>query len=382
LEAKITEADGRPAGFDYLRLVLAAGVILTHSVVIDFDPWALSEVSRLMPMVRLPFGYIVPMFFALSGFLVAGSLQRSRSLPGFLGLRGLRIAPALAMEVTLSALILGPIFTTLSLRDYFADRQFWTYFLNMVGDIHYVLPGVFRDHPWVFVNSQLWTVPIELDCYAALAGLALIGVARRRWLLLGVLVILQTAMVVRMMMHPGATEFTLYRPSSVIACFLYGILLYSWRDRVPWSWALFAGSTAAMLLLLAAPWGECLFGLPAAYMAVFLGAANPARNKIALSGDYSYGLYLYGFPIQQAVYGLGGWAHRWDVNFLIAFPLALLFAVISWRLVEKPALSLRGLLSRPASASDPAIGADRRGLSRLIPRLSGKPRERRPQLEG
>jgi peptidoglycan/LPS O-acetylase OafA/YrhL len=379
LEAKIAAADGRPSGFDYLRLVLATGVILTHSFAINLDPAALNEQVRLMPVLRVPIGYIVPMFFALSGFLVGGSLQRSRSLLGFLGLRGLRIVPALAMEVTLSALILGSIFTTLPLRDYFADRQFWTYFLNMAGDIHYFLPGVFRDHPWVSVNAQLWTVPIELYCYAALAGLALIGVARRPKLMMGAVLLLQIVMLARTFIWPAAPASGFYHSSSVIACFLYGVLLYGFRDRVPWSWPLFVLSTAAMIVLLTMPWGECLFGLPAAYMAVFLGAANPKRSKIALSGDYSYGLYLYGFPIQQAVYGLGRWTHSWEVNFLVSFPAALVFAVISWRLVEKPALSLRGLFSRAPPSIEPPVGAESGRLSRWISRLPGRPRERQPQ---
>jgi hypothetical protein len=74
-------------------------------------------------------------------------MERSKTLFAFIGLRVLRIAPALCAEVFLSALILGPILTTHSLTDYFSSNDFRLYFLNILGDIHYLLPGVFREQP-------------------------------------------------------------------------------------------------------------------------------------------------------------------------------------------------------------------------------------------
>lgn len=352
LETKIAAAKGRPLGFDYLRLALALGVILVHSVGINYNWKTLA--AEITPVQRMPWGYIVPMFFALSGFLVAGSLERSKSLPGFLGLRGLRIVPALAMEITLSALILGPLFTTFSLSDYFSHPDFRKYFLNVVGLIQLFLPGVFANHPWPFMNSQLWTVPIELDCYLVLAVLALVRVTRHKWLLLAAVALLQLAVSVHSAISPPVGTWGVYHSRSLVMCFLWGLALYHFRDKAPWSLPLFLASTAAMLVLLAMPWGEYMFALPAAYMAAYLGVTNPPRNKVLLSGDYSYGLYLYGFPIQQAVYAFGPWTHSWYANFLLTVPLAAVFAVFSWRCVERPALSLRKLFSRRPSAPGPA----------------------------
>jgi peptidoglycan/LPS O-acetylase OafA/YrhL len=123
---------------------------------------------------------ILPMFFALSGFLVAGSLERCRTLVGFLSMRALRILPALAMEIVLSALVLGPLVTDLPTAAYFGDPEFARYFLNIIGDIHYHLPGVFVTNPLASVNQQLWTIPFELECYVALAVLASLGLHRQR----------------------------------------------------------------------------------------------------------------------------------------------------------------------------------------------------------
>src|SRR5260370_18233609 len=140
LASRLAETKNRPSGFDYIRLILALGVIWSHSRLLT-DDW------QILPFFSFMFGLFValllPMFFALSGFLVAGSLERSNTLITFLGLRVFRIMPALTVEVLLSALVLGPLLTTASLENYFLSTIFRLYFLNIVGDIHYYLPDVF-----------------------------------------------------------------------------------------------------------------------------------------------------------------------------------------------------------------------------------------------
>lgn len=98
-------AAGRTTGFDYMRLVLATAVLCTHSIDVSYGVKFTIEFANgpIRPLIAL----LLPMFFALSGFLVAGSLERCRSLVSFMGLRVIRLAPALAFETVLAALILG-----------------------------------------------------------------------------------------------------------------------------------------------------------------------------------------------------------------------------------------------------------------------------------
>lgn len=84
-----------------------------------------------------------------------------------------------------------------------------------------------------------------------------------------------------------------------------------------------------------------LAALPAAYITVYLGAFNPGNAIIRRGADYSYGLYLYGFPIQQMLCALLPEWREWYWNFLLSLPLCLLFAMASWRLVEQPILARR-----------------------------------------
>ena len=114
------KAEGLTTGFDYLRLGLSVAVLVWHSILLTAGPAAYSGLwsgpFRFIPAA------ILPMFFALSGFLVTGSLMRT-NIHHFLALRAIRLVPALAVEVTLSALILGVAFTTMPLREYFTSRN-------------------------------------------------------------------------------------------------------------------------------------------------------------------------------------------------------------------------------------------------------------------
>lgn len=144
---------GIAPGFDLLRICLAIGVVAWHT-----DAVVTGATSEMYWFVWLPGYAILAAFFGLSGFLIAASGLRL-TLKNFLINRGLRIIPALAVEVILCMLLLGPLFTQLSIKDYLSNPRTWFYTTNIVGLIHFQLPGVFYNHPTNIVNNSLWTVP-------------------------------------------------------------------------------------------------------------------------------------------------------------------------------------------------------------------------------
>ncbi|MGY3692733.1 peptidoglycan/LPS O-acetylase OafA/YrhL [Bradyrhizobium sp. USDA 3240] len=329
----------RPAGFDYMRIALAVSIICLHSLNVTLG---LGRALEILGSFRILIAMILALFFALSGFLVTASLQRCRSLISFLGLRVLRIGPALAVETTLSAVIIGSVFTELPLAQYVADPKFHAYFLNMVGDIHYELPGVFLHNPMPdVVNAQLWTVPYELWCYVILALLAVTTICFNRVTYLVFLVIVQVALVSYDVYRWEEVPIQL-RPHLLVFCFLAGVGFYLWRDKVPFNRTAFLVALLLCAAGMATGRGDALAPVPAAYAACYLGLMNPRRSWIVSSGDYSYGLYLYGFVIQQCVAAFGPPVQHWYLNILISLPLAFGVAVASWHLVEKHALGLRG----------------------------------------
>jgi peptidoglycan/LPS O-acetylase OafA/YrhL len=344
----LQEAEGRPSGFDYLRLGLAIAVFVVHISGTTYGTKGAAAAwgGALEPFVRA----ILPMFFALSGFLVAGSMERCATLVKFLGLRAIRIYPALAVEVLLSALIIGPLVTTISLQAYFTDPMFWRYVLNVTGHISFFLPGVFADNPIPdYVNRQLWTVPYELDCYIVLGALIAIGAKRHRILLPIGTALLLAAYAVPMLIRRGMLYETNEALSGqlLVVTFLIGVCLYAYRERVPFNRWLFIGMAALSILCLSKLFngGFYLATLPVAYVTAYLGLLNPPRVGIIRSADYSYGIFLYGYVVQQLVMSLP-FAREWYWNLFICLPLTILVAALSWHFVEKPAAGLKLQVNR------------------------------------
>jgi peptidoglycan/LPS O-acetylase OafA/YrhL len=349
LAEKFKLAHGRPSGFDYMRIALAISVIAMHGALTtagqqaDFALWT----TPLRPFLRA----IVPMFFTLSGFLVAGSLERCQTLLAFIGLRAIRIYPALIVEVLLSAFLIGACITSSPPKAYFHGAEFRDYLFNAIGDIHYYLPGVFEDNPFPrIVNAQLWTVPYELGCYVTLAALALVGIKRRPILAPAATVGMAFGyFALRLLKHHGEYPFILggVPGALLIVAFLAGLSLYLYRDRVPCDRRLFLGAAGgALLCLWIVPAGEALGVLLLGYVTIWLGLLNTRRLWFIRSADFSYGVYLYGFVIQQLFSYLFPALRFWWASILVCVPCALIVAAVSWSLVEKPALRLKGPLMK------------------------------------
>jgi peptidoglycan/LPS O-acetylase OafA/YrhL len=339
IQNQLDFVQNRPSGFDYLRLILAISVIAVHSVMVcsgQFPFWT--------GPLRPPVCFILPSFFALSGFLVTGSLERN-TIPAFLTLRALRIFPALAVEVLISALIIGPLLTTVTWPEYFSSEKFFRYFLNIVGRIHYELPGVFGDIPISnFVNVQLWTVPYELECYIAITILALLGIARRPIWLFSITVggvLLLTAR--RYFYSPW--ELDRHPPGDLLVIsFLLGASLYAMRRYIPYSLPLLLISVLAGWVLLMNV--NCFFfaALPVSYITIFLGLQNPPKTLLIRGADYSYGIYLYGFTLQQSISELFPAYRIWYINVLGSLAAAGVCAYLSWTLVESKVVNKRKLV--------------------------------------
>lgn len=339
-------ANGRPSGFDYMRLSLSLMVMLAHTANISYGPDYMNELWQ-NPLARAILTSILPMFFTLSGFLVAGSMERSRTVVKFMSLRFIRIYPALAVDIIFTALVIGPLVTTLSVGAYFSDPEFFSYLKNITGhDIVFTLPGVFENAKSPYVNLQLWTIPFELACYVILGVLMVASVrGRYRWImLLGTLAYFAAALYLTGV-NSGWTFADWDGPvagRTLVLSFLLGVNFYLWREEIPAG----PGITLAVAIITGVAWVVGPFDriagvFPAALLTVYLGIANPRRIGVLKSADLSYGIFLYHFAIIQAVvhFSGGSLAFHWTV--LISTPIVVGFAALSWNLVEKPALSLR-----------------------------------------
>jgi len=365
-------------GFHFLRHALSIGIVLFHCRQLIYwqhsadllaatgitDPVAAAAAAQNGPvhftleeMLRPAFHAMLGMFFGLSGFLIAGSALRTATIGKFFANRALRLFPALAAETLLSAFILGPWVTVFPLALYFSDHQFFRYFGNMVGWIYYYLPGVFLNNPLPkTVNGQLWTLPLELYCYIMMLGFLTIGIIRRPRLVLAIGIVSIIAMQALYLFDP-----VLYNPKSqnffapwyIVAIFWIGVIFFLNAELVPLKMSIFSGCAAFYWLTLFFHVATPFSGIFLTYCTVYIGFKRfPWWDRLVKS-DYSYGLFLYHFPILQTyIYWLSPYwknvplVDQLGMLVVLGVPTTIAFAALSWRFIEKPALSLRKVFAK------------------------------------
>ena len=357
-------SSGQTNNFDFLRLLGALLVIVGHSQTI-----AGQSQTIFLNLSLSSFGVVI--FFSLSGYLVMESWLRSRSIPGFLRNRCLRILPGLLVVVALSVLLVGPLVTTLTLAEYFRTESTWTYFANVAFHIRYDLPGVFLSNPFpIAVNGSLWTLPVEVAAYLCLLLLAILASRRLELALLLGIVLLTAANVFTSDQRPArfvwyATDW--YEGSAVLIYFAVGAFLriVSAGVSIPWTLAAFVGAWLSSRHLPTHLSVALTPPLLACAVVGFGRMASPGLRELRRWGDPSYGMYLVGFPASQLVVAASVSAHRApDVLQVVAVSsvVSILYGYASWHLVERPCLRLkqparlgaRALSSVPATEFDSA----------------------------
>lgn len=338
----------RGNNFDALRLAAAFAVIVSHSFEIVGGPPE-SEPLRILTNGDSSLGRVAVMtFFVLSGFLLTRSYLSGPSLAAFAWKRALRIGPALAAVVLLSVFVIGLVATNLSPSDYFQSQETWRYLANLVFYTGFAsLPGVFADAPIAgVVNGPLWTLKIEVLCYATLAAAGATRLLRPGAVAVMVVLFYVTSALLSEGGHDGAVYY-LDQYADLARSFFAGALYALLAARIPLTPPLAALALAG--LAIATPLGLLseVFPLLGGYLVFWIGFARLGAVRLAgRHGDFSYGLYLWGWPAQQIVETALAPSH-WTVNVLLATPLALGAAILSWRLVEKPALALKAKTGQP-----------------------------------
>jgi len=329
-------------------MIAATMVVLSHSYALLGR--AGDEPLVAMSRASVDAGTIgVITFFGISGFLIAQSLERTPSLVRYASARVLRILPGLYLAKLFCVVAVGWTVTTLPSAAYWTDAGTWSFLFGtpFLG-LRDRLPGVFATLPYpLAVNGSLWTIPVEIWCYAAAAVIAVVGFGRSA--------MLYTALfVAAILVHVGFPDTTRdLMPSAgygkipeLIASFFFGAWLHVCRRLIPVS--LPAAGIVALLVMVASriPWiaPACyFFGIP--YIAL-VAAYHPRLQwrRYLEFGDYSYGTYVLAFPIQQLlIWRLA--PLQPPMLFVLTMAVTLPLAMLSWHFVEAPALALKSTLA-------------------------------------
>lgn len=333
----------RTNNFDALRLVAAVSVIFSHSFLLA-EGRQDNEPLMLLTGGQSIFGIVgVFVFFVISGFLVTQSFEQTASPLRFLAKRGLRIYPGLAACILLCALVLGPLATTLPLKTYFASGGFYDFLLsNLVLNVeHNGLPGVrFTGFDLgTIVDGPLWSLPCEIVMYLMVLVLGSLRLLRL-WLLAPLLLV---GLVCLWRDTAAWPDFNFIGTVGwLLAFFVAGMILYKLRAHRIFDGRLALLALAGLAASVPLHVFLLLFPLFGAYLVIYVALDRrfPVL-RAARFGDLSYGLYIYGWPVQQALlYASGGRLPWWQL-FPLALAIAAALAFVSWHLVEQPALRLK-----------------------------------------
>lgn len=321
-----------PNNFHLLRLLAALAVIYGHSYLITGAPGG----DLFLTLVGFKFigGVAVDIFFVISGFLIAASLERS-TVKRYLWSRCLRILPGLVVAVSLCTLVLGPLLT--SDPDYWRSPGTWRYLANnaLLIQTEYNLPGVFGSLPDHGVNGSLWSLPVEFRLYIILLFTSLLGLLRTRYFSGFALLCIAAGLY----LTPRVPWFQAYANwVDASAFFLGGTYFWVYRSQVCLSRWYVAGLLALCLMTHGTEGFRVAYYITLLYLVFYVGFAVtlPRIRK----NDISYGVYLYGWPVQQCV--ALAWPGKGALfNTVAACLVTMAIAYGSWRLVEYPLLRLK-----------------------------------------
>lgn len=324
-----------------IRLMAAIVVIYGHS----FPLTGLGSPGYLSNGIQT---IAVKIFFIISGMLITESWVRDPNILRYAQRRLLRIIPGLLIICVLTAFVVGPLLSDLSFKEYYGRSETYQYLWNIVFYPVYELPGVFLSNIYpVAVNGSLWTLPVEMAMYMVVPLVMLFGKFTKAAIFVFAVGSLAISIIV------------LRCPEPLAAYVVYGTNLWSAADIVPYFFAgmaitvfdlkKHANLQISFIIFIIAPFFAfnsavaevaLLIVLPFVVMS-FAYAVKPRFSFVDRLGDISYGVYLYGFLVQQIVVEYLELGRTPAVNTLLTLVPVIVLGYLSWNFVEKPALKLK-----------------------------------------
>lgn len=327
---------GKNQNLHFIRFIAAVMVIFHHAFPLAANVPEEEWLTRLTRGELNQGTVAVGIFFLIGGFLIAKSVERLQNGKQFFQARILRIIPPLVF-VTVLTMFLGAFFTSYSPTRYFTDAGTWKYLLNSIFILNHNLPGVFTDNPYLStVNGALWTLPVEFLCYIACFLIYKAQCFDKKRYVLTIPIVIIGIWMINML---GGRIYLLKATIRPCALFYIGMGYYVYKDIIKlkklWLFAAIVGFALTILLKIT------IFGLMLFFPYIIFSLCYGIKQVPSSLGDlgnYSYGMYLWGFPVQQAVVHIvaGGGQMNPYRNFVISLPIIIILGWITYHVTEKP----------------------------------------------
>lgn len=342
--------NSRINNFDFLRILFASLVIVSHSYLATGN--RNNELLSVLTNRQEAFGSLaVKCFFIISGYLIFQSLNRSKTIFNYFWKRLLRIYPGYFIMLIFTSLLIPFVYNKdVSL---FKNPDYFNYFLRQLTIYHTQdeISGVFSNQPSHLINGSLWTIKYEITMYFLLGILFLV---KKKWRIYFIffaflssylLLITNNAFFLN---NRLLSKIYLQGPQfyDLLCLFMGGALCTSFSIKNNLSSHLIVSSAFIIIIIsfYLNIWSYLKY-LLLPIIIVFWGSLSiPYISSIGKKvGDISYGIYIYGWLIQQTLYYYFHFSILWLTIFSLL--LAFIFGFISWHLVEKKALSYKNLIA-------------------------------------
>ncbi|MCE7699519.1 MAG: acyltransferase, partial [Methanobacterium paludis] len=283
----------------------------------------------------------VIIFFVISGFLITQSWCHHPHPLNFLWNRSLRIFPGLFGVTIITIFLIGPLVTTLSTIQYFTNPMTLNYFslINIFGATPY-LPGVFENNPFPrTVNGSLWILSSLFEMYLILMGIGFFKILKKRGIVLGW--VITSILLFIYFSQNVSTHFLTLSYCFAPLFFMIGVLYYLYKDKIKYNFKVAILLTIIWVMSFNTPLFILISFINLPYIILYIAHAKiPHLNMAGKYGDFSYGLYIYAFPIQQTI------IHFFTkISVIEMFLLTLLIVIpisfLSMKFIEENALKLK-----------------------------------------
>lgn len=335
------EINRKTNNFDLVRLLLAIVVVIAHTASLSQNPLFLKIETILNPKVA------VDSFFIISGFLIFMSFENSSSLGSYISKRSRRILPGYIAVIVICAF--GLFFVSTAKFHAYFNFDFLQYILFNLLTLNFLqssLPGVFVDHSTTAVNTPLWTIKVEIMFYIVVPLIAyLLSKFTKIFAIAGIylLSILYSTAIMQLSdrLSPESLIQLEQQLPGQMAFFISGALIYYFYDQFyEHSFLLLAASALILTIHNLAIEIYFLYPFALAIVVIYFCLIFKYLGNFGKYGDFSYGLYIWHFPILQLFFHYQLFAQPW-LGIPLVFITVFIVAYLSWHWIEKPFLKKR-----------------------------------------
>jgi peptidoglycan/LPS O-acetylase OafA/YrhL len=328
--------------FDFIRLLLASFVIISHSFPLSGE----KEILNVLTNNQLEFGGLsVNLFFVLSGYFIFISVQKSKSFKNFVWKRILRLYPALIILMLFTLIILPFLYIG---ENIFLEKSFWTYAPNTLTLYHisYSVNGIFQNNPFKnIINGSLWSLSYEFTMYLTISTLFFIK--NRKFSISVILIVFLSSYLFSQFNPIFLNKFfkILYLDTNQfyrLTSFFFAGSLLTFIDLEKFN-KLSIRILLFVILIISVFFNFYHFLSPLILIIQIGLLSTPILTNISKRiGDISYGVYIYGFIIQQSLMNY----FNFNPYYLMFYSLIItfVFAYLSWHYVEKKMIKYKNII--------------------------------------